>query len=537
MRSSKLKIPALLAVFIVSVLVYANTLGNELVRDDKHVIPDNPWITSVRYIPEILTSPVFDFSGDEGVSNQYRPLYHIYLMPGYAISGTEPLGFHLVNIIFHGLSAVFVFLTASALMAGRRREEVQKYGEEGTSEEGASSGFGAIATPLAAALLFAAHPVNTEAVGWISAISELSFALFYIISLYLFIKSAGKANAAYILSIVFFFVSACSKETAATLPPLLFLYEILVRRERFTGAVIRLLPFAGAGIIYLIMRVLALKGALPLTASHVEDLSGFQLLINVPPLLAQYAWKLIYPLHLSFDYAFHPVYSLAEARAIIPLLFVIILLAIFYLLRRSNPGVLFALLLVFMPLLPALYIPALGENTFTERYLYVPAMGFGIFLVLGAVSLKGFVRERCATSANILKTALPLLALSLICAFSAGTVMRNFTWKEPFTLWQDTVGKSPDSRIARNSYGIELAARGRLDEAASEFRSAIEIDPEGARAYNNLGVIYAKKGMIREAAVEFEKALRIIPADEETRDNLNKALMILNMRDKGGPAE
>lgn len=533
MKISKLKIAAISAVFIVSILVYVNTLGNELVRDDKHVIPDNPWITSVKYIPEILTSPVFAFSGDEDVSNQYRPLYHIYLMPGYAISGIKPFGFHLVNIIFHAISAVFVFLTAAALLYGRRREREPQYEEDG----GASSGFAAAAAPLAAALLFATHPVNTEAVGWISAISELSFALFYIISLYLFIKSAGKANAAYIFSVLFFFVSACSKETAATLPPLLFFYEMLVRREGLAKAVTRMLPFVGAGVIYLTARVYALKSTIPLTASHAEDLSGFQLLINVPPLIVQYAWKLLYPVRLSFDYAFHPVYSLAEARALLPLLAVIILLAIFYILKRINPGVLFALLLVFMPLLPALYIPALGENTFTERYLYVPAMGFGIFLTLGAVSLKGFVRERCVASFSILKTALPVLALVIICAFSAGTVMRNFTWKTAFTLWQDTVIKSPDSRIARNSYGIELAARGRLIEAASEFRAAILIDPDGARAYNNLGVIYARKGMIREAAIEFEKALRIIPSDEETWDNYNKALIILKMRDEGSAKE
>ncbi|MCP4229299.1 MAG: hypothetical protein GY771_04010, partial [bacterium] len=64
MTSNRLKIAALLTVFIISALLYVNTLGNELVRDDKHVIPENPWITSIRYIPEILTSPVFDFSGD-----------------------------------------------------------------------------------------------------------------------------------------------------------------------------------------------------------------------------------------------------------------------------------------------------------------------------------------------------------------------------------------------------------------------------------------------------------------------------------------
>ncbi len=517
---------AITVVFLFSLAVYVNTLDNGLVRDDRLVVLENIWITDIRYIPQILTSAVLDFEDNGGQSNQYRPAYHLYVMVGYALSGKAAWGYHLVNIVFHAFSSILVFLIIFELLATTRPT---RGSPEGASEQNSGplvlfSGF--------AALVFALHPINTESVAWISAVSELSLAFFYLLSFYLFIRSAKMGEIRYVGSVIFFFVSACSKETAVTLPALLIAYELVVAQRGFFTMVKRLVPFGAAGLVYLALRFWTLSGVIPIKAGHVADLSSFQLLLNVPPLVVKYIGKLILPISLNFDYVFDPVYTLIEPRAFLSAIITVAVIIIIWRLWRRAPRLSFALLFIFIPLLPALYIPALGLNTFTERYLYIPSVGFALLVAL--LVNKGI--EFSGAKGYSLKiapvAALVSLGVVIVAFYSYGTVARGALWKDAYTLWGDTVEKSPRSRIARNNYAIELSKKGAFDEALFHLEEAARIDPDSTLTYNNLGVLYARKGMLKEAVGAFERSLELAPFNSDAQKNLNKALGLLKEDEK-----
>ena len=142
---------SILAVIILtSIGVYGNAIFNGFVVDDMHQVVENPWIRDVSYLKEICSSNVWAFEGRD--SNYYRPLMHVAYMGVYHLVGLHAWGFHLLNALLHAGATALVFLVGSRLF--------------GRSE---GSGIHPIATPaLVAALLFATHPVHTEAVAWVA---------------------------------------------------------------------------------------------------------------------------------------------------------------------------------------------------------------------------------------------------------------------------------------------------------------------------------------------------------------------------------
>ncbi|MBE9531467.1 MAG: tetratricopeptide repeat protein [Proteobacteria bacterium] len=292
--------------------------------------------------------------------------------------------------------------------------------------------------------------------------------------------------------------------------------------------ILRLITFGAAGVVYLALRFWTLKGVIPLKAGHLSDLSSFQLFINVPPLVVKYIGKLLLPTSLNFDYVFDPVYSISEPRAFISALITIALVIIIWRLALRAKEFAFALLLIFIPLLPALYIPALGLNTFTERYLYLPSIGFALLVVLIVNKvIVEFSRSKGYSFKYKLTAVIVILSVLSVVIYSVATVKRNKLWHSGYTLWGDTVVKSPASRIARNNYAIELSKRGFQDEALVHLQEAVLIDSDSALTYNNLGIVYAKKGMLNEALGAFKRAVEISPNDADARRNYSRALGLL----------
>src|SRR3989338_11160465 len=173
-------------ILITSIGVYLNTLPNGFVYDDEFQVLKNPWIKDVRYIPEIFLSDVWAFEG-KGLSNYYRPLMHMIYMIDYYIFGLKPWGFHLTNIIFHAGVSVLVFIIASILI--NQSHDLNPKSQILKSKSNIQDSKSKILSPaFIAALLFAAHPIHTEAVTWVAGIPELSFTLFYLLSFYLYIN-------------------------------------------------------------------------------------------------------------------------------------------------------------------------------------------------------------------------------------------------------------------------------------------------------------------------------------------------------------
>jgi Flp pilus assembly protein TadD len=431
-------------------------------------------------------------------------MFHILYMIDYNIFGLRPWGFHLTKILLHMGSSLLVFLTVFTI--------ISRYGGEATKTYKQYA-------PFVAALLFATHPVNTESVTY--GTTEVLFAFFYLLSFYFYVKADVAGRGVPVISVVFFFLSALSKETALTLPVLLFAYDYSFKRDLILhpkpGTIYRLLkrylPYLVLAGIYLILRTYAIGGFFP--AKSQVYLSVYEYLINVLLLFAWYLGKLILPINLNAAYVFHPIYSLLEWKGITAVAVTLCFIAALYLVRDRNRVVFFSLLLVIIPLLPVFYLLAVGNYTIAERFLYLPSAGFVIIVSLALCSI-----ARLDASSRIAMPLMLSIVLAITALYCAGIIKRSPVWKNNLTLWSDTVNKSPDDYEAHNNLGLAYYGLGRLDEAIGEYKKALRLQPNHANAHNNLGLAYDSLGRTDEAIEELMLALRITPDIPEAHNNL-----------------
>ncbi|MEE9543315.1 MAG: hypothetical protein V3V95_05985, partial [Thermodesulfobacteriota bacterium] len=384
-------------VLVLSALVYINILPNDFVHDDNEQIITNPWITDFAYLPGVFFSSAWAFLEEEITSNYYRPVMHLVYMIDYAIFELDPWGYHLTSIIINSINSVLVFFLLGLLLetdggngGGGAREAGGAGGGGGGGGGGGAeeiSWMGLGPTGLAAffgALVFSVHPIHTESVAWVASVPELTFTFFFLLSFYFYVRYRRAARPLfYIISLVSFFLSTLCKEPALALPMVLVCYDFFVRREKVLPILPwlkRFVPFGALGILYLILRVYALKGFAPRGGAH--ELSTFGNIFNIFPLVFDYFSKLVLPINMNFFYTFKPVHSIAEPRAFLSIVFALVVLLILWRTYKRSRLTFFSILFILMPLLPVLYIPAVGRNTFAERYLYLPSFGAVLILSL-----------------------------------------------------------------------------------------------------------------------------------------------------------
>ena len=488
-------------ILLAACAVYLNTLYNGFVYDDKLQVLGNKWITDVRYLPDIFSTSVWNFQSERANSNYYRPLMHVIYMFSYHIFGLKAWGFHLVNILFHAANSVLVFLIMARL-AGRQA------GRPASSEGGTPSSI-PLYPPFIAAILFAVHPIHTEAVAWIGAVTDLSCTFFFLSSFYFYVRfreASFNKNGRhfYSFSLISFPLALLCKEPAIVLPLVLFTYDFAfgIDWKRLSSYTKRYIPYLVIAGIYFIVRVNALGSIAPLRAH--ANLTLYESLINVFPLFALYLEKLLLPVNLNAFYTLRPISSLMDFKGIIALAVTIAFIIIGIFAYRKNKTAFFGLALIIAPLLPALYIPALGESPLAERYLYLPSAGFTFFiaaLYMGqADKLKRY---------GIAVTAILIL---LTGAYSVQTIKRNRIWKDNLTLFSDMVAKSPDGELPQGMLGNALLDLGRLDEAIEHYRIiSMKLNPNSPQAHINLALAFMKKGLIKEAIEEYRTAVKIAP--------------------------
>jgi Flp pilus assembly protein TadD len=493
-------------IFLLSFTVYFNALFNDFVYDDTEQVLENHWIRDVNYIPDIFSQSVWSFQGETTSSNYYRPLMHLIFMLNYYVFGLRPWGFHLVNILFHAGVSILVLVISSRLL--RAPSHVSQLNEKGF--------VGSLLSPFfVGAVLFATHPIHTEAVAWVAGIPDLSYTFFFLLSLYFYMRSEEGTKGMYPLSVLSFSIAALCKEPALILPVLLMAYDSIFgkRAKGYLPFIKRYIPYFLVAGAYLGLRYHAL-GGFSLQKSPIV-LSTYGYIINVFPLFLQYLEKLLLPLNLNAFHVLHPISSIFETGGIVSLAVTAAFVVVTFLAFKKKSKVCFGLFVIALPLLPSLYIPAVGENVFAERYLYLPSFGF-VLLIAMALSRAKAVNPGLAS-------VLVMISLAVAVVYSVGTVSRNAVWRDDATLFTDTVRKSPDAALAHNNLGAAYGKRNRLDEAVSEFITALKLKPDYADAHYNLGDAYLKQNRLDEAVSEFITALKLKPDYADAHYNLGIA--------------
>jgi len=480
-------------------LAYWGAVHNGFVYDDIPQVVKNPWIRDPRNLLRAFTMGSWAYEGT--TSNYYRPVMHLVYTACYMLFGLGPAGFHAVNVALHAAVSVLV-LAASVVVISH----------------GSRSPRARLALATAAALLFASHPIHTEAVSWIGGVPDLGASLFCLacFCVHASLPRDRSFSWRYPLLLALFLLATLSKEMALVFPLVLVAYDVSFRREvSFRRRAGWYLGYASVVVAYFALRWNALGGFAPVRR-HPE-VTGWGVPLNALVLFCGYLRKLALPLDLSVFYGFHPVLSWNDPSALIALGAALLFVAAgVFLWRKRAAGAFVAWVMVLVPLLPALYIPGVGENPFAERYLYLPSVGLVWMLALGA----GLARASGA------RVAVSACGLALLAAYTVGTVVRVKDWASDLTLWQAAVAKSPGAPIAHYNLGAALLGERRADLAVSEFDAAVRLEPS-PMAWTSLGNAYREAGRPEEGVRAFRAALSMDPGLEAAYDGLGLAYIEL----------
>jgi tetratricopeptide (TPR) repeat protein len=472
--SKKYTLLSVLMILVVTGGIYANSFSNGFVMDDEGIIVSNPTTHHLSNIREVLFSP-------DVVKPYYRPLNRASYLIDYQLFGLNPVWFHAINIFIHLLNAVLLYLVACRLLGDR-------------------------SAALVAALLFAVHPANSEAVNFIAARNTLLALCFSLASLLAFLKAREKGRRWMLLSALLFFFGLLSKETALMLIAVIAVTTFFPS-PWFAGKTPReklfsLVPYLIAVVVYFGMRSYSLQGAIGVDVPADGLFSRLAMNYHIIP---QYIGLLLFPVDLT---VFHtvPTGGIFTPPWFLPV-WILLLVAIWLVIRRRQKAALFGLIWCAINYAPISNIVPIPSDAITERFLYMPAVGF--FVILGALvqSLNARVRTRWAVSAAV--AVIVLLGASV-------TVQRNRDWRDNYALYLSGVKNDPASAEAHCNLGTALLQdKGDIEAARQEWETTLNIDPFDSDALTQMGTYTAIKGDLQKAEQFYAAALLSPPGKSD----------------------
>ena len=486
-------------------LAYGNSLDNEFALDDAHTIQSNAWVRSLGNVPRFFTDASTFSTLRTNVD--YRPLLQTTYALDHALSGYDVRGWRRTNLLLHVVVSLAVFLLGRRLFGSRAALPVP-----GVPPDAGD------AAALAAALLFAVHPIGSGCVNYISARSSGLTAALVLPAVVLYLRALAEppALAARLGALVLLAAGMLTKIEAVSLVPVLFLADLLLdpakqdrtlARRFVDGALCRRIgPFvavaAALGVLWWSQTGLAESA----TRAGAGVTPGAYFLTQLRAWW-HYVALVPAPLELVADDPTYPVSrSLLEPRVLLALAGWIGVIVLALAAARRAPAVTFLVLSFFLWLAPHSSVVPLAEPV-NEHRPYLPLTG----VVLLACVLPVAAAWRTVRRPRALVAALVLLLLAPLVLL---TRARNLDWRDAETLWADTVRKAPASPRAQMNHGLALMRRGAYAEAEARFREAARLAPAYALASTNLGIVLAAQGRDDDARDAFDAAVRIAPASD-----------------------
>lgn len=482
---------------LLAIALYAGTLRYRFVWDDLALIVLNQHIRRLADLPTWLSMTADQLSFGAFSGNLYRPGVMISFAVDFAVWGNNPVGFHLTNVLLHGLMAFLVYRLVRAVLS---REDLA----------------------IAAALLFAVHPTHVEAVTWIAARGDLWVSVWMTAAMLLYhasLRTQGYHRAGlYAGALAAMAAGLAFKETAAVLPAMFLLLECLgprINASRGTaslGALARTVPFWIMAVAHLAFL------SRPLQTYSTAPFSPEVLLHRLPgslEIFARYLCLLLFPVHMRPFYGLHRVGSFFEPWPMLGgVLFVgIVLLGVVS--WRRLPGASFGVGWYLLSIAPFLDLMAISPRQMglADRYLYGPSVGIMILSVVlldRAVSrLAGRDSKRCRPLVLGMTTGL----LVLIC--TAITAQYMPVWKNNVNLYSRMIEDFPASAGPHANLGLIYLDLGELDQGIAELETAQRLNPRWDRPQIPLALAYVTTG---NPAAGFQLFDKIAPAAAQNHE-------------------
>jgi len=497
---------AIAAILAAGLAAYADSFRGAFVLDDLPSIADNPSIRHLWALGTVLT-PLHG----GGLTVDGRPVLNLSFAVNYAISGTAPWSYHLVNLAVHLAAALALFGVVRRVVATMAAAR----GAGGEPGRSLLVGFGA-------ALLWEVHPLTTGAVTYVAQRAESLMALFYLLTLYAFVRGAepagaGERRARWWLGASWLacLLGMATKEVMVSAP----VAALLLDRLCFSGTMAeawrqRKNYYAALAATWVLLAALVLRaGSRGGTSAFGSGVSVWRYWATQPAAILDYLKLTVWPHPLVFDYG--TAWVTRPLAVAVPLLAVVVLAAVALLgLVRNRPWGYLAFVF-FAVLAPTSVIPG-NRQTMAEQRMYL-ALAAVVVLVVGAAGSR--LGRRGA-----------VVLLALAAGLGALTARRNADYRSEFALYRDTVAKVPANEFAQCNLGTALLALGRPGDAAACYAEAVRLAPDYAAAQDNLGNALLRLGRAREAVDHFERALALRPDDAAAHNNLGSALFLLGRR-------
>ncbi len=523
-------------VIILAVLAaYWDSFSGPFIFDDGVGITDNATIRHLWPVWPALTPP-HGMPDDGARPVAGRPIVNFSLAVNYAFGGLDVTGYHAFNLLVHTLAALTLFGVVRRTLAcgrGALTPHLSRSRGEGTPPT---------VLALAVALLWALHPLQTESVTYVSQRAESLMGLFYLLTLYCFVRSTDEtgerqkarggersqesgarrqekqsgvrplASSLWSLaSISACFLGMASKEVMVSAPLMVLLYDrtFVAGTFREAWAKRRLFYVSLAATWILLGYLVATTHGRGGSAGFGIDITWWPYALTQFGAIMHYLRLSFWPDLLVFDYG-TPLAT--QAMEIVPYAMMVLLLVIGTILALwRRPAVGFWGCWFFAILAPTSSVVPVATQTMAEHRMYLALAPLVVLVVLGLYSWLGR------------RSAVVFLALAVGLGWL--TVQRNKDYQSALAIWSDTVAKCPDNGRAHDNLGNILAKMpDRLPDAITEFETATRLDPDSAKVHNNFGdALMDVPGRLPDAIAQLQAALRINPGLAEAHNNLGTA--------------
>ena len=548
----------LLALALLILLIYSNTFTAPFAFDDRRAIVNNLIVHDISSFTNIAILKKVKIPHDGIDFPKPRYIGYLSFALNFYLHGLDVFGYHIVNILIHIINAMLVYRLVAltfktpffSLFPSNNRY--------------------CKAIAFISALLFACHPVQTQAVTYIVQRVASLATLFCLLSIVSYIQfrievSAPSRNSFYILSIISAVLAMFTKEISFTLPLIILFYEIFFFEGKIRKRTLFLLPLI-LTMLLIPLTILAGTG-FSVTPDGIDKavnvnndlgISNKDYLFTQFSVILTYLRLLVCPVSQNLDYDY-PIYSSLFSPEVLSSLIVLLALwalglYLYYRSRQVNKSspylrlISFGIFWFFITLSVESSIIPISDVIFEHR-VYLPSAGFLITAATSIVLIKNYLYEQNINAHRLI----PPLVLVIIAALSVATYARNEVWQSEVSLWVDTAAKSPQKARPHNNLEHAYFSANRLAEAEQEcyfvlriadfaelhynlglvyfrqdryaeaieaYKKAIIRDPSYSEAYGNLGVAYAMTGKYDEAIHQFEAAIKLKPDNNENHYNL-----------------
>lgn len=508
---------SILIFFLFLIFAYSNTFNGEFQFDDDAIVIRNPYVKDISKFFEV--NPLIN------ISSGGRPVTTFTFSLNYYFGGFDVRWYHITNLLIHISNGILIFYLV--LLAMKSPKLTAKTVILSISERSHHASL----VSLIATALFLLHPIQTEAVSYISQRSELLVSFFYLSSLIAYVKARLqtpdpslqtirlKSVSWYLTSVICYFLALGSKEIAVTIPVIALLYDFYFLEDRQF-----LKRIAGPGIftvLSFIGGILILKGLGRGIAAgfSLKEFTPSEYLMTQFRVVTTYIRLLFLPINQNVDYDLRVSRTLFEIDTALSFIFILVLIITSIMSFKKWRIGSFFILWFFIILAPTSSIIPILDLIFEHRVYLASA---GIFVIVSSTLSRWILMPQKYNKIAVCTVIILMIVLAV------ATFQRNKVWQTRLALWEDAARKSPIKARPHNNLGNAYMALGRYINASEEYKKAIAIKKDDFGILFNLAVSLDKAGLVDQALYHYELFYYLAPDSlKEQKEGVSERIKVI----------